>query len=119
MELAIRIQIKELPEGVFPASSDELSGLVAQGRSLAETLEIARDVERSAPRVFDTGRLFADFRVHGFEFGRQAAGSHEIWFDPTTNRYTTVPSHSGAMPEGTLRAILKQAGIDPDSFLQF
>lgn len=53
----------------------------------------------------------------GFQFHRQAAGSHEIWFNPTTNRYTTIPNHPGDMPEGTLRAILKQAGIEPDSFL--
>jgi len=54
----------------------------------------------------------------GFEFDRQAAGSHEIWFNPGTNRYTTIPNHSGDMPEGTLRAILRQAGIDPDQFLE-
>ena len=46
MELAIRIQIEELPEGVFLATSEELPGLVAQGRTVAETLEIARDVAR-------------------------------------------------------------------------
>ena len=57
-------------------------------------------------------------KARGFEFDRQAAGSHEIWFNPGVNRYTTVPSHPGDMPEGTLRAILKQAGIDPDDFLQ-
>jgi predicted RNA binding protein YcfA (HicA-like mRNA interferase family) len=50
-------------------------------------------------------------------FDRHAARSHEIWFNPATNRYTTVPNHSGDMPEGTLRAILKQADIDPDIFL--
>lgn len=54
----------------------------------------------------------------GFVFDRQAAGSHEIWFNPNTNRYTTIPNHPGDMPEGTLRAILKQAGIEPDDFLQ-
>lgn len=53
----------------------------------------------------------------GFQFDRQAAGSHEIWYNPTTNCYTTVPNHPGDMPEGTLRAILRQAGIDPDIFL--
>ena len=53
-----------------------------------------------------------------FEFDRQAAGSHEIWFNPTTRRYTTIPNHPGDMPEGTLRAILKQAGIAPDEFLK-
>jgi predicted RNase H-like HicB family nuclease len=46
MELAIRIQVEELPEGVFLATSDELPGLVAQGRTVAETLDIARDVAR-------------------------------------------------------------------------
>ena len=54
----------------------------------------------------------------GFEFLRQAAGSHEIWFNSTTNCYTTIPNHPGDMPEGTLRAILKQADIKPDDFLR-
>lgn len=46
MEPAIRIQIEELPEGMILATSDELPGLVAQGRTVAEALEIARDVAR-------------------------------------------------------------------------
>ncbi len=54
----------------------------------------------------------------GFSFDRHAAGSHEIWFNPTTDRYTTIPNHPGDMPEGTLRAILRQAGIDPEDFLK-
>lgn len=54
----------------------------------------------------------------GLQFDRQARGSHEIWFNPATNRYTTFPNHPGDMPEGTLRAILKQAGITPEEFLQ-
>ena len=57
-------------------------------------------------------------KVCGFEFDRQAAGSHEIWFSPSENRYTTIPNHPGDLPEGTLRAILRQAGIDPETFLQ-
>ena len=56
-------------------------------------------------------------KAFGFHFHRQAAGSHEIWFCPNTNRYTTIPNHSGDMPEGTLRAVQKQAGIDPEEFL--
>ncbi|MDQ2775861.1 MAG: type II toxin-antitoxin system HicA family toxin [Acidobacteriota bacterium] len=56
-------------------------------------------------------------KIFGFEFNRHAAGSHEIWFSPTTNRYTTIPNHSGDMPEGTPRAILKQPGVEPDQFL--
>lgn len=46
MELAIRIQVEQLPEGQYLATSDELPGLVAQGRTVAETLDIARDVAR-------------------------------------------------------------------------
>ena len=46
MELVLRVQVEELPEGMFLATSDELSGLVAQGRTVAETLDIARDVAR-------------------------------------------------------------------------
>jgi predicted RNA binding protein YcfA (HicA-like mRNA interferase family) len=54
----------------------------------------------------------------GFAFDRQAAGSHEIWFQASAHRYTTIPNHPGDMPEGTLRAIPKQAGIDPEVFLK-
>jgi predicted RNA binding protein YcfA (HicA-like mRNA interferase family) len=44
--------------------------------------------------------------------------SGSIWFNPATRRYTTIPNHPGDMPEGTLRAILKQADIDTEAFLQ-
>ena len=54
----------------------------------------------------------------GFQFRRQARGAHEIWFNPGSNRYTTIPNHPGDMLEGTLRAILKQADIEPEAFLQ-
>jgi len=69
-----------------------------------------------------TGFRYRDVvrRLHraGFEFHRQAAGSHEIWYNQQTHRYTTIPHHPGDVPEGTLRAILKQAGIEPEAFLQ-
>jgi predicted RNA binding protein YcfA (HicA-like mRNA interferase family) len=54
----------------------------------------------------------------GFEFDRSAKGSHEIWWNPKTRARTTIPNHPGDIPEGTLRAILKQAGITPDEFLK-
>jgi predicted RNA binding protein YcfA (HicA-like mRNA interferase family) len=53
-----------------------------------------------------------------FAFDRQAAGSHEIWYNAATNRYTTIPNHPGDLPEGTLRAILKQAGVSVEEFLK-
>jgi predicted RNA binding protein YcfA (HicA-like mRNA interferase family) len=57
-------------------------------------------------------------KLFGFVFDRHAAGSHEIWYNPSSNLYTTIPNHAGDMPEGTLRAILKQAHIAPNEFLK-
>ena len=44
MERIITIHIEKLPEGVYLATSDDIQGLVVQGRTIWETLEIARDV---------------------------------------------------------------------------
>jgi len=54
----------------------------------------------------------------GFLFDRHASGSHELWYNPETHKYTTIPNHTKEMPEGTLRAILKQADIKPNKFLK-
>ncbi len=45
-EFFLPLQVEALPEGGFLATSKDLPGLVAQGRTLAETLEIAQDVAR-------------------------------------------------------------------------
>ncbi len=63
-------------------------------------------------------QLTKRLKKFGFVFDRQAAGSHEIWYNEQHDNYTTIPNHPGDMPEGTLRAILKQAGISPDDFLK-
>lgn len=55
-------------------------------------------------------------REFGFRFFRDAKGSHEIWYNEDSDRYTTIPKHSGDMAEGTVRNILKQADIDVDEF---
>lgn len=44
MEKIINIHIEKLPEGYYLATSDDIQGLVAQGRTITETLEIARDI---------------------------------------------------------------------------
>ena len=46
MEQIINIHIEKLPEGVYLATSKDMPGLVAQGRTVTEALEIARDVAR-------------------------------------------------------------------------
>ena len=57
-EILLAIHLEQLPEGGFLATSDELPGLVAQGRTVAETLEIAQDVAR---------KLVESYREHGDE----------------------------------------------------
>ncbi len=46
MEKFVNLQIEKLPEGYYLATSDSIQGLVAQGRTIAETIEIARDVAK-------------------------------------------------------------------------
>jgi predicted RNase H-like HicB family nuclease len=46
MERLVRLHIEKLPEGVYLATSEDVEGLVAQGRTVHETIEIARDVAR-------------------------------------------------------------------------
>ncbi len=55
-------------------------------------------------------------RAAGFEFDRSAAGSHEIWRNPFTRKRTTVTNHPGDIPAGTLRNIIRQAGLTKKEF---
>ncbi len=57
-EVLLSVHIEALPEGGFLATSDELPGMVAQGRTVAETVEIAQDVAR---------KLIESFLEHGDE----------------------------------------------------
>ncbi len=55
-ESLLSIQVEELPEGVFLATGKDLPGLLAQGRTLTETLEIAQDIAK---------KLAESYREHG------------------------------------------------------
>lgn len=46
MERIVNLHIEKLPEGVYLATSDEVQGLIAQGRTIQETIEIAQDVAK-------------------------------------------------------------------------
>ena len=46
MERIVNLRIEKLPEGFYLATSESVQGLVAQGRTIAETIEIARDVAK-------------------------------------------------------------------------
>ena len=52
----LAVRLEALAEGGHLATSDELPGLVAQGRTIAETLEIAQFVAR---------KLVESYREHG------------------------------------------------------
>ncbi len=45
-EIMVSIHIEPLENGEYLATSEEIDGLIAQGRTVAETIEIARDVAR-------------------------------------------------------------------------
>lgn len=61
MERIINIHIEKLPEGLYLATSDEVQGLVAQGRTITETLEIARDV---AKKLLEAQDYKSDIRAN-------------------------------------------------------
>ncbi|MBI4308269.1 MAG: type II toxin-antitoxin system HicA family toxin [Chloroflexi bacterium] len=67
---------------------------------------------------FTAEDVLRKLRRAGFVFDRQAKGSHEVWWNPHTRVRTTVPRHPGALSEGTVRAIVKQAGLTVEEFLE-
>ena len=56
-------------------------------------------------------------RKLGFVQKHDSAGSHELWINYYRRKTLALPWHSGDLPEGTLRSVLKQAGIAEDDFL--
>ena len=46
MERVVNLHIEKLPEGLYLATSDNIQGLIAQGRTISETIEIAKDVAK-------------------------------------------------------------------------
>ncbi len=55
-QYSFRVHIEEVENGQFLATSDGMPGLVAQGRTIEEALEIAHDVAR---------RLLESYQEHG------------------------------------------------------
>lgn len=45
-EWLVNLHVERLPEGCYLATCDSIPGLIAQGRTVMETLEIARDVAK-------------------------------------------------------------------------
>ena len=71
------------------------------------------------PPSLTSKEVIRKLRKAGFVFDRQAKGSHEIWLNPITRRRTTIPNHPGtSIPKGTLKAILRAAGLTVKEFLK-
>lgn len=54
-------------------------------------------------------------RKLGFAFRRATGGSHEIWWNESTKKTCVVPHHK-EVKAGTLRSILRQAGLTENEF---
>ena len=59
-EWLVNFHLEQLPEGGYLATCESIPGLVAQGRTVTETLEIARDVAKKLHEArLDRGELEA------------------------------------------------------------
>ncbi len=58
-------------------------------------------------------------RKLGFEFYRQAKGSHEIWVRHSDGSRIIVPRHAGkTIKKDTMKRILEGLGISPEEFYE-
>ena len=67
-EVAIRIRIEALKEGGYLGTSPDVPGLVAEGRSIAETIEIAQGLAR---KIVESCREHGDPLPSVFSKSRQ------------------------------------------------
>ncbi len=70
MERILTIHIEKLPEGVYLATSQDVQGLIAQGRTIPETLEIARDVAKKLIEIQEDreGRVLLPPAQEAFDY---------------------------------------------------
>ncbi len=101
-ELLLPVTVEPLEEGGYLATSPVWDELLAQGRTIAETLEIAADVAR---------KLIEPHIEHGDPLPEfLAKGSHEIWYHPQTHRRVVIPHHPGDPAPACLRFWARRLG---------
>ncbi|MDO8588577.1 MAG: type II toxin-antitoxin system HicB family antitoxin [Armatimonadota bacterium] len=71
-ERLLQLHIRKLPEGVYLATCESLPGFLAQGRTIAETVEIAQDVAR---------KLIESYVEHGDPVPEPLSGQLPAEFD--------------------------------------
>ncbi len=84
-ELVLAISVEPLEDGGYLATSNDLQGLVAQGRTIAETLEIVQDVAR---------KLIESYLEHGDPLPPKVAAALT-----QPRRKTTIKIPIGIAPE--------------------
>lgn len=65
MKQIARLQTQRLPQDGYLATSDDVPRLVAQARTVVETLEIARDVARRLMEAHAEGQVSVRLREVG------------------------------------------------------
>jgi len=55
--------------------------------------------------------IIKKLKAFGFELFRNAAGSHEIWHNPASGRFTTIPNHPGECPKEHCGQFLNRQGL--------
>jgi predicted RNase H-like HicB family nuclease len=74
-EAAIRVRVESLKNGRYLATSPDLPGLVAEGRSISETVEITQGVAR---KIVESCRQHGDPLPLVFRNKRRANGEFRI-----------------------------------------
>jgi predicted RNA binding protein YcfA (HicA-like mRNA interferase family) len=71
----------------------------------------------SSIRPLPYREVIKKLRKLGFVFRRATGGTHEIWWNEQKRKTCVVPHHK-EVKRGTLKSILKQAGISEETFLK-
>jgi predicted RNA binding protein YcfA (HicA-like mRNA interferase family) len=64
-----------------------------------------------------SGEVIRALERAGFTVRRQSS-NHIIMYKPDLRRPISIPRHTGDLPRGTLRAIIRQAGLTVERFLE-
>mgnify|MGYP001149042896 CR=1 FL=1 len=73
---------------------------------------------RREPPVLRPKQIAAALEKAGFEVARQT-GSHAIMYKTDIRHPISILLHPGDLPRGTLKAIIRQAGLTMGEFLAF
>ncbi len=74
-EVAIRVRVRRLKDGRYLGTSSDVPGLVAEGRSVSETLEIAQSLAR---KIVESCREHGDPLPPAFRNGSAATREFTI-----------------------------------------